>query len=153
LRTSERDRLAARELGLALAQLKRLKALLPDERNPEALLSHAYDIEQDQEGRALWQVYVGGTLTAVDGGLIQFTIQFNINGRDLLWGSSRVPDWFKVTSSSGEVLFEGEVEHPDNEDDAPGWARYEVFRYVRMMGFYGVIVTLLTGRPVVELEP
>jgi hypothetical protein len=140
----------ADELRLSESEYSELIEALAPVRNDAQVLLTAWEVEQDIDGNEVWEAKIGGILS-VEGGLTaEFQFRVVIVGQELWRGSSQTPDWYRITDSDGDILFEGEVECPDRPGDALGWGRYDTFSPIRLPAFDAVFARLATGRPVIE---
>jgi hypothetical protein len=139
--------LAARELGLSMQTLHEVHLIVQAARLPQRLRIDDVELFPDLAGRPYWEVSLSGAAFNSDGSNIEFRFQLNMIGHKYQIASSHTPDWFKVRTAGRRVLFEGNVEHPANNEDSAGWARYNVFSPVRRIVEETELAVLLTQRP------
>jgi hypothetical protein len=137
---------AAKELGLKRRRLRRVRRIVKAARLPHRLVVDDVEEYRDTQGRPFWEISFSGTAYTTKRAAVEFRFQINVFEYRYRIGSSRTPDWFQVTTRRGKVLFVGDVEHPNNNDDKPGWARYRVFSPVRRIVEETELAALLTGR-------
>ena len=143
------DRLAAEQLGMSPEEVRRLRSELSTIQNRAQVdLTSPLLVYPDPGARPWWEVRVAGTLTDLGGLVIEFDFTLVIYGTQLLWGTSQVADRYTITAADGRVLYEGQIECPDERaDDNPDrWAGYDVFGPVRSVAVDTMTALLVTGR-------
>jgi hypothetical protein len=63
-----------------------------------------------------------------------------VDGILVLRGASPIPDRYAIAYQD-QVLFRGDVDTPDDDNDDAGWARYNVFEPIRLR----IVETVLAG--------
>jgi hypothetical protein len=147
LESQDIARIAA-DLGLSVAEYDALKAAIQPIRDDGEVLLTEWQVERDINGEKIWKIAIGGILSVADELLVEFRFYLVIVDQELLRGS-RSPEWFRV-EGGGSILFEGEVEPPDDQDDAVGWGRYDTFSPIRLLAFDAAFARLATGRLIIE---
>jgi hypothetical protein len=139
----------AADLDLSLEEYLRLVEALRPVREEAVIIITSWFVEQDIEGRQVWEAEIGGMLSLPDL-MAEYQFRVVIVNQALWRGSSHTPDWYRITGPEDKILFEGEVECPDNKSDARGWRRYKTFTPIRLPAFDAVFARLATNRPLVD---
>lgn len=143
---------AAESVGLTVTQLNALEELVKPLRHARATeLNEPIPVFVMAEN--VWEIEVSGRLKGALGRTrVIAEFRFRIQIRDLeLWsGCCVTPDWFKITAGE-DVMFEGHIEHPDDDNDTVRWILYDLFRPIRLEAWDAGVAKLATRRVEVNI--
>jgi hypothetical protein len=132
---------AAESVGLTREQFQDLVNRLAPLLRPEGSGIEIVRLIQNPHSADQWDEEIVGEMWRDD---LRVAFRFMIlwdrrNGREEPWrGCGRDPDWYRVSTADGTVLFEGQVKNPEDQQDEPGWTRYGLFKVVRVAAEYAV---------------